>query len=105
MDWQIGSAARNPDRNILKESLMKNTKYMPKRDQVALEQDDYLAALMDALRESFRDGGAGMGVDHTRSQRIGDSSWGTSMGTILVSGMGSSISIVHLEWRNMLQGC
>ena len=29
-----------------RESLMKSTKYMPKRDQEALERDDYLAALM-----------------------------------------------------------
>jgi pimeloyl-ACP methyl ester carboxylesterase len=78
MDWQIGSAARNPDRNVLKESLMKSMKYMPKRDQEALEQDDYLAALMDALRESFRDGGAGMGVESYLFAK----DWGFELGDI-----------------------
>jgi hypothetical protein len=47
MDWQLGSAARNPDPNVLKEMMKKATARLPKRDQEALEGRDLGNVMMD----------------------------------------------------------
>jgi hypothetical protein len=51
MDWQLGSAAQNPDLNVLKEMMKKSTARLPERDQSALEGRDLGNVMMDATRE------------------------------------------------------
>jgi pimeloyl-ACP methyl ester carboxylesterase len=53
MDWELGSAARNPDPSVLSEMMKKATARLPKRDQEALEGSDFGNVMMDAVRESF----------------------------------------------------
>jgi hypothetical protein len=64
MDWQLGSAARNPDPNVLKEMTKKATARLPKGDQEALEGRDLGNVMMDdATWESFvKSGGEGVAL-------------------------------------------
>jgi pimeloyl-ACP methyl ester carboxylesterase len=58
LNWQLGSAARNPDKEVLKRMFLKSAKSLPKRDQEAIEREDFGPAMLDACRESFRQGGS-----------------------------------------------
>jgi pimeloyl-ACP methyl ester carboxylesterase len=58
LNWQLGSAARNPDKEVLKKMFLKSAKSLPKRDQEAVEREDFGPVMLDACRESFRQGGS-----------------------------------------------
>jgi hypothetical protein len=51
MDWQLGSAARDPDPTKLRDLLLTQVK-TPKRDQEAYEVEGFLPKLLAAIREN-----------------------------------------------------
>jgi pimeloyl-ACP methyl ester carboxylesterase len=61
IDWELGSAARNPDPEVLKAKMKKALQRLPQRDQDVLESSDFGNVMVDAARESFVKGG-GEGV-------------------------------------------
>ncbi len=64
MDWELGSAARNPDPEVLKTMMAKALKRLPQRDQDALASRDFGSVMIDAARESFvKGGGAGVALE------------------------------------------
>jgi len=63
MDWQLGSAARDPDPAKLENLLLAQVKGLPKRDQEAYEIEGFLPKMLDAIREAFRVSGEGAATE------------------------------------------
>ncbi|KAE9368853.1 alpha/beta-hydrolase [Stipitochalara longipes BDJ] len=64
MDWELGSAARNPDPNVLKAMMKRATARLPQRDQEALASTEFGNVMVDAARESFaKAGGEGVALE------------------------------------------
>lgn len=63
MNYQIGAAARDPDTSKLEASISAQAKNWPEPDQKAWTSGKVKKYMMQALREAFRDGGTGVGVE------------------------------------------
>jgi pimeloyl-ACP methyl ester carboxylesterase len=83
MDWQLGSAARDPDPTKLRDLLLAQVKTLPKRDQEAYEIDGFLPKLLDAIREAFRESGEGAAAEAGLYAR----EWGFEMENIDARGL------------------
>ncbi|CAG8958375.1 hypothetical protein HYFRA_00011052 [Hymenoscyphus fraxineus] len=63
MNYQIGSAARDPDTSKLEASITAQANNWPKPDQEAWKSGKVKKYMMQGLREAFRDGGTGVGLE------------------------------------------
>jgi pimeloyl-ACP methyl ester carboxylesterase len=64
MDWELGSAARNPDPEVLPAMMKRALARLPQRDQDALASSGFGTVMMDAARESFvKSGGEGVALE------------------------------------------
>lgn len=85
MDWMIGQVARDSQHpGRLKDLFVKEMKNKPERDAKCLEDEDVKEKLVEALRESFRQGGDGVAWD------IGliASDWGFELAKLKTLGFG-----------------
>jgi len=63
MDWDLGAAARNPDRKVLEEKFMKVMAGRPEKDVRCLDDEELRSQLLEAMRPAFLKDGQAAGYD------------------------------------------